>query len=111
MKKQIEKLPYKKIIVWSGIIEECIKLAETWEEYFQDYNICLDFNNIEKKYNKFNDFESFYYSKEKSILFCAVKHREGSDIPYVDGCIFMDMVSQRSKRYCYYQEGIKKKIK
>ena len=27
MKKQIEKLPYKKIIVWSGIIEECIKLA------------------------------------------------------------------------------------
>ena len=98
MKKQIEKLPYKKIIVWSGIIEECIKLAETWEEYFQDYNICLDFNNIEKKYNKFNDFESFYYSKEKSILFCAVKHREGSDIPYVDGCIFMDMVSQRSER-------------
>ena len=79
-------------------MKNVLNSLETWEEYFQDYNICLDFNNIEKKYNKFNDFESFYYSKEKSILFCAVKHREGSDIPYVDGCIFMDMVSQRSER-------------
>ena len=36
--------------------------------------------------------------QRNSILFCAVKHREGSDIPNIDGCIFMDMVQKRSKR-------------
>ena len=35
---------------------------------------------------------------EKSILFCAVKHREGSDIPNIDCCIFLDIVEKRSER-------------
>ena len=30
------------------------------------------------------------------ILFCANKHREGSDIPKLDGCIFLDKVKKRS---------------
>ena len=29
------------------------------------------------------------------LLFCAVKHREGSDIPNVDACIFMDKVEKK----------------
>ena len=99
IKNKIDVLPYKKIIVWCGIIDECIKIANQWKEYFEDYDLCIDFNNIEKyKEHNFKDFQYFYNSIEKSILFCAVKHREGSDIPNIDGCIFMDMVSQRSER-------------
>ena len=102
IKEEIEKLPYKKIIVWCGIIEECIKNAKKWKNYFKEYDICLDFNNIEKKIEKnikeFNTYDHFYNLKEKGILFCAVKHREGSDIPNIDGSIFMDMVEKRSQR-------------
>ena len=31
-------------------------------------------------------------------MFCAVKHREGSDIPNIDCCIFMDLVENRGER-------------
>ena len=99
IKRSIDKLPYKKIIVWTGMIDECIKLSNQWRTYFKDFDFCIDFNNIEKfKNNDLKDFEYFYNSQGNSILFCAVKHREGSDIPNIDGCIFMDMVSQRSER-------------
>ena len=106
IKKEINKLPYKKIIVWCGVIEECIKLANYWYEYFKEFKICLDFNNMDSKLNKycsnkdynFYCYNTFYNSKENCILFCAVKHREGSDIPNLDGCIFMDHVDHRSER-------------
>ena len=29
------------------------------------------------------------------ILFCANKHREGSDIRNLDGCLFLDRVKNR----------------
>ena len=98
IKIEVNQLHYKKIIVWCGIIDECIKTATLWKSHFEDYNICLDFNNMDKKKYNFNNYEHFYKSKSKSILFCAVKHREGSDIPYLDGCIFMDLVEKRSHR-------------
>ena len=102
LQTEIQKLPYQKIIVWCGMIEECIKTANRWEAYFQDFELCLDFNNMEthQKANNcnFKNFDHFYQSNGKSILFCAVKHREGSDIPNVDGCIFMDLVERRGER-------------
>ena len=101
MKQEIDKLPYKKIIVWCGIIKECIKLAKSWSKCFQNYDICLDFNNIQKYKEEdldFKDYNHFHNSINNSILFCAVKHREGSDIPNVDACIFMDKVEKRSER-------------
>ena len=99
MKAEIDKLYYKKIIVWCGMIEECINTAENWQEYFSDYKLCIDFCNIDnKKHKKFGNYNDFYNINNKSILFCAVKHREGSDIPNIDGCIFMDKVEKRSKR-------------
>lgn len=102
IKESIRDLPYKKIIVWCGMIDECISIAQQWSEYFTDYKLCVDFCD-ENKMNVFSrielyDFDEFYKSSSKSILFCAVKHREGSDIPNVDGCIFMDKVEVRSER-------------
>ena len=107
----IKKLPYKKIIVWCGMIEECIETALKWKSYFPNFDLCLDFNNmfdklksneIQTKFNisekDFFDFNYFYQLEKNGILFCAVKHREGSDIPNIDACIFMDLVSHRSER-------------
>ena len=100
IKLNIQKLPYQKIIVWCGMIEECLSVADKWHPYFPDYKLCLDFNNMsENNYQgKYKDFETFYQLHQKGILFCAVKHREGSDIPNIDGCIFMDKVEKRSER-------------
>lgn len=99
LKTEIDKLPYKKIIVWCGMIEECLNVAAKWSSHFPNYKFHIDFNNIDvSKTKNYGTFDQFYSSKGNSILFCAVKHREGSDIPFLDGCIFMDLVSQRSER-------------
>ena len=81
IKREISKLPYKKIIVWCGMIDECKGLADKWSKYFPKFDICLDFNNINKHNSKYESYNHFYECKNNAILFCAVKHREGSDIP------------------------------
>ena len=99
IKNKIDKLYYKKIIVWCGMIEECINIADNWRQYFPDYKLCIDFCNIDKKkFNYYLNYNDFYNTTNNTILFCAVKHREGSDIPNIDGCVFMDKVEKRSKR-------------
>ena len=98
LKMYIDQLYYKKIIVWCGLIDVCIKTAELWSNYFSDYKFCIDFNKNDNSVDKYKNYDYFYKCEEKCILFCAVKHREGSDIPNIDGCIFMDNVEKRSKR-------------
>ena len=100
VKKKIQPLPYKKIVVWCGMIEECIEMANLWYEHFDKFDICLDFSSIDATSlgENFKSFDHFYQSKSNAILFCAVKHREGSDIPNIDACIFMDLVEKRSER-------------
>lgn len=99
IKSNIDKLPYKKIIVWCGMVEECIKTADKWKTHFPGYLLSIDFSNTKDYLNQgFGTYDDFYTAKSNAILFCAVKHREGSDIPNIDGCVFMDMVSKRSKR-------------
>lgn len=101
---EIEKLPYQKIIVWCGMIQECLEVAQNFQKHYPGFKICVDFNNIQKylsptpETENWGTFDDFYNSTGKSLLFCAVKHREGSDIPRVDGCIFMDKVEKRSER-------------
>lgn len=100
LQEEIEKLPYQKIIIWCGMIDECLKIAKKWKPYFSKFDICMDFNNINKHTTDKDiyDYDHFYQSLGKSILFCAVKHREGSDIPRIDGCVFMDQVEKRKER-------------
>ena len=94
-KWEIEKLYYKKIIIWCGMIKYCIELAKLWKKNFKDYTICLD---TSKDINKYSTFEEFKNKKEKAILFCACKHREGSDIKNLDCCIFLDKVENRNPK-------------
>lgn len=86
------KIYYKKIIVWCGMIELCEKIADLWSNYFKNYLICIDTSKEIKKYSTYNDFEK---ANSLAILFCACKHREGSDIKNLDCCIFLDKVENR----------------
>ena len=42
------------------------------------------------------DYNEFAKRDSGAILFCAMKHREGSDIFHLDSCIFLDGVSDRT---------------
>lgn len=94
LKNEINKsnLPYKKIIVWCGMIELCKEMAELFLQHFENYSICVDTSQVCELYSKYEDFEK---AEEKAILFCAAKHREGSDIKNLDCCIFLDKVENR----------------
>ena len=94
IKKQIDdsKLIYKKIIIWCGMIDLCINMASLYSRYFEDYLICLDTSKNIDGYSNYNDFEKI---EKQAILFCAAKHREGSDIKNLDCCIFLDKVENR----------------
>lgn len=93
LKDEMKALPYKKIIIWCGTVAECIKMRDEWSLSFPEFLTCVDYNNCTD-----SDFIDFYKAEKKALLFCAVKHREGSDIPNLDGCVFMDKVEKRSER-------------
>ena len=92
-KKNIHLLPYKKIIIWCGIIEKCNELALLWKKHMYGFDIYLD-----TSVNTNNDFEQFAKKNGNAVLFCACKHREGSDIKNLDGCIFLDKVENRNPK-------------
>lgn len=93
VRELISELPYKKIIVWCGMIELCNKLAIKWKKIFKNYQIFID-----TSINDNNDFNEFQNIENNAILFCASKHREGSDIKNLDGCVFMDGVTNRNSK-------------
>ena len=63
------------------------------ENIFSQFYIGIDTSKTND-----NSYEIYSKKENNAILFCASKHREGSDIPNLDGCIFMDHVSNRSER-------------
>ena len=86
------KIYHKKIIVWCGMIELCIQMAKLWQRVFENYLICVD---TSKDSSEFKNYDDFYKAESNAILFCANKHREGSDIKNLDCCIFLDKVQNR----------------
>lgn len=106
-------MPTKKIIAWCGTIN----LAREWKKKFEEsykqrknlvnFKFGLDTSADDTDdYNLFknkpdgkiedlgkDDRRRMYYGH--SILFCANKHREGSDIDLLDSCIFLDKVKDR----------------
>lgn len=91
-KYQINKLHYKKIIVWCGMISLCTKMKELWEKYFKGFTLSIDTSESN------SNFDDFIESEKNAILFCACKHREGSDIKNLDGCVFLDKVENRNPK-------------
>lgn len=89
IQRQIEVLPYKKILVWCGLISHCNALAELWPTGPLK---AIDTSEQQK------NVEEFMAATNNAILFCAAKHREGSDIKNLDCCIFMDSVEDRAAK-------------
>lgn len=125
LNEKIDILPNKKLIAWCNYIHN----TENWYKSFlsnykkfdklKTFKFFIDFSK-----NSDEDYETFKNIKENAILFCAQKHREGSDIKYLDGCLFLDKVKNRDaipfiqsigrvlrlstgKEYGYIFDGIK----
>jgi superfamily II DNA or RNA helicase len=92
----IPKLPNRKIVAWCGKI----KASEMWKTLFElnhkQKEIIKDFKfYLDTSQNGDEDYEEFKKSDGNAILFCANKHREGSDIKKLDACMFLDAVIKR----------------
>ena len=92
----VPKMPNKKIVAWCGTIY----LAKKWKRLFQTHNKL--YPNLKKfrfyidtSQTKGSDYEKFKRRKGSCIMFCACKHREGSDIERLDACMFLDKVKNR----------------
>jgi len=99
-KNNINELPYKKVIVWCGMITYAKHMAELWSCAFPDSLICLDTSeqNLSEDETGFSGYEEFKESENNAFLFCACKHREGSDIRNLDCCVFLDRVQERTAK-------------
>ena len=96
IRNEVDKMYYKKIIVWAGMIEYCFKLADIWSKFFPNFTIAIDTSDNKK--HKYNNYKTFEMEEKNAILFCASKHREGSDIKNLDTFIFMDYVENRNSK-------------
>jgi hypothetical protein len=90
-------LPYKKIIVWCGMITAAQELATSWSKdpRFAGWMFAMDTTAAQGSWSTYED---FFHRTEKAFLFCASKHREGSDIPFLDACVFLDRVANRNAK-------------
>jgi len=94
-------LVYHKVVVWCGMIEYCYQLALLWRQIFPQYKICIDTSQNDMSGmddGKYGDYQDFAKLEDYGILFCASKHREGSDIYHLDGCVFLDKVEKRNHK-------------
>ena len=93
------QLPYRKIIVWCGMIDLCYSAAAEWrkDERFRSMFIGVDTSKM-RDGSEFGTYAEFQDLPSDGLLFCAGKHREGSDILNLDGCIFLDNVAKRNHK-------------
>ena len=91
----IDKLPNKKLVAWCGKID----MARQWKKIFEKKCGPTNLKNfkfyIDTSQNTNSDYNIFKNCNGNAILFCATKHREGSDIKKLDGCLFLDRVKNR----------------
>ncbi len=95
-KKLSTSLPYKKAVVWCGMIRTARELAADWRKHFPRWLIAMD--TCEGPSTEFATYEQFAAAPGNALLFCAAKHREGSDIANLDACIFLDRVENRNAK-------------
>lgn len=93
----LSEMVYQKCVIWCGMIDYCIELAKLYQKIFPtEFLVAID--TSDEKSNSFASYEEFYKAKSHALLFCAAKHREGSDIPFLDSCVFLDRVESRSPK-------------
>lgn len=67
-----------KIIVWCGTIEHCYAMAKLWSAVFTSWMIAVDTSASQN--HSWHNYDTFCSTHKNALLFCAAKHREGSDI-------------------------------
>ena len=81
-------MPYKKVIIWCGMIQSCIEYAQLWSSYFSDYLISIDTSmETNEEINKFNNFNDFENCDSNALLFCLATY-DGANGP---SCSFEDL--------------------
>lgn len=94
------KCKYIKIIVWCKTVDNANEWHSRFDKHKNDYeNIqdiksFIDHSKINSSVYDETDYDKFYKIKN-GILFCACKHREGSDIPNLTIEMFLDKVRNR----------------
>lgn len=93
----VEQCKYKKCVVWCRLKS----IADSWYEIFlKEKN---KYSNLGKMTvyidhsGTSSDYDKFYDKEDNAIMFCASKFREGSDIPYLSCCMFLDKVKDRGE--------------
>jgi ERCC4-related helicase len=94
----IEKCAYKKCIIWCRFKN----FASEWHDIFKkEKNKYKNLKNIDSFLDHSgvsnNDYDEYYYRENNALLFCAGMHREGSDIPNLSMCMFLDKVKDRGE--------------
>ena len=94
----VDKLPFKKIICWCRTIE----MSKLWkikiESNYKLKRNLINFNfGLDTSESTDEDYKKFKTCEGNMILFCAAKHREGSDIKNLDCCIFLDKTKDRNE--------------
>jgi superfamily II DNA or RNA helicase len=94
----VNKLPFKKIICWCRTIE----MAKLWKIKIEsNYKLKRNLTNfnfgLDTSESTDEDYKTFKTCEGNMILFCAAKHREGSDIKNLDCCIFLDKTKDRNE--------------
>ena len=90
-----------KIIVWAGTIAHTIEMATAWlDKISSDAHLLSAFGDVcavdtSVVTSEFVGYKEFRCAP-RGIMFCAAKHREGSDIPGLEMAVFVDGVTNRS---------------
>lgn len=105
MNERAISMPNRKGVAWCGRISTAKKWFKKFNENKHKYSNLKDIecyidhsksNDCDDGYRKNVSYTAFRRKSKDAIIFCANKHREGSDIPYLDFCIFLDKVKNRS---------------
>ena len=85
----------KKVIAWCGTIVLCKRFKMIFEKYKKFYENIKPLELFTDYSGNYSDYIEYKDKPNFAILFCAQKHREGSDIFNLDLEIFLDKVKDR----------------
>ena len=95
LNKIVPTLVHKKIIAWCGTIAKTKKWMELFQKNKRQRHSLATMATYMDTSQCGTGYDKFYKADGNAIMFCAAKHREGSDIQYLDCCIFLDGVENR----------------
>jgi superfamily II DNA or RNA helicase len=90
--KELELLPYKKVISWCKRINDVDENVQFFKDNFPNMNIYYSHSDEQDN----NNVHKFYTDNDNAIMLCVNRFREGCDINHLDCGIYLDQVKKRS---------------